>query len=152
MSQVFPGRYTADPQGAEPVVFLIGMRFNKPWKISNWWLVFNAMPKMINYLARNPEVGLLGHHLWLGRTTILVSYWRSNDHLHAFATDRDAPHLAPWREYMRKIGDDGSVGIWHETYLIGPGETTSIYGNMPRFGLAAATTHVPAGGRRTRVV
>jgi hypothetical protein len=30
-----------------------------------------------------------------------------------------------------------------ETYLVGPGSAETIYGNMPLFGLAAATTHVP---------
>ncbi|MEH2405548.1 monooxygenase family protein [Nostoc sp.] len=42
------------------------------------------------------------------------------------------------------IGADGSVGIWHETYLIEPGRYEAVYGNMPVFGLAAATKHVPA--------
>ncbi|WP_265578500.1 MULTISPECIES: DUF4188 domain-containing protein [unclassified Nostoc] len=51
--------------------------------------------------------------------------------------------------FNRKVlGTDGSVGIWHETYLIEPGRDEAIYGNMPVFGLAAATKHVPAMGRR----
>jgi hypothetical protein len=46
------------------------------------------------------------------------------------------------------IGADGSVGIWHETYLVQPGQYEAVYGNMPVFGLAAATAHLPAIGRR----
>ena len=42
---------------------------------------------------------------------------------------------------------DGSVGIFHETYLIPAGQYECVYGNMPVFGLAAATQHVPARGR-----
>src|SRR6266567_1704880 len=48
----------------------------------------------------------------------------------------------------KAIGSDGSVGIWHETYLVEPGRYEAVYGNMPVFGLASATKHVPAVGRR----
>jgi len=46
------------------------------------------------------------------------------------------------------VGNDGTVGIWHETYLVQAGQYEAVYGNMPIFGLAAATQHVPATGRR----
>ncbi len=42
---------------------------------------------------------------------------------------------------------DGSIGIWHETYLVEPGKFECVYGNMPPFGLAAATNSVKAEGR-----
>ncbi|XGW00663.1 MAG: DUF4188 domain-containing protein [Leptolyngbya sp. BL-A-14] len=58
------------------------------------------------------------------------------------------PHPLLPRRFNRAIGADGSVGIWHETYLIQPGQHESIYANMPVFGLAAATNHVPVTGRR----
>ncbi len=57
-------------------------------------------------------------------------------------------HLSAWRQFNKSIGSDGSVGIWHETYLVDPGKYEAVYGNMPVFGLAAATKHVPAVGRR----
>ena len=34
--------------------------------------------------------------------------------------------------------------IWHETFRVRAGEHEAVYGNMPVFGLAAASTHVPA--------
>jgi hypothetical protein len=40
------------------------------------------------------------------------------------------------------------VGIWHETYTVSPDQFESVYGNMPKFGLAAAMEHVQAVGRR----
>ncbi len=46
------------------------------------------------------------------------------------------------------MGADGSVGIWHETYLINPGNYEAIYGNMPIFGLAAATNHMPVTSKK----
>ena len=39
------------------------------------------------------------------------------------------------------------MGIWHETYVVQPGQYEAMYGNMPIFGLAAATKHIPAVGR-----
>ncbi|TNC18887.1 DUF4188 domain-containing protein [Amycolatopsis alkalitolerans] len=48
-----------------------------------------------------------------------------------------------WRSFNRKVGFTGDVGFWHETYVIAPGGYECIYGNMPRFGLAAAGEHVP---------
>jgi len=46
------------------------------------------------------------------------------------------------------IGSDGSVGIWHETYLVQAKEYECVYGNMPIFGLIRATTYVRAVGNR----
>ena len=38
------------------------------------------------------------------------------------------------------LGD--RTGIWHETYLVRAGEYEAVYGNMPTFGLAAASNAV----------
>jgi hypothetical protein len=80
-----------------------------------------------------------------GRITLMLQYWRSYEHLERFARDSDLPHLDAWRRWNRRLRDSGDAGIWHETYLVGPGSVESVYGNMPLFGLAAATTHVPVG-------
>jgi len=57
--------------------------------------------------------------------------------------------------FNQRVGDDGTVGIWHETYQVANGKYESIYANMPRFGLAVAGTHEPATGHlrdaRTRM-
>jgi hypothetical protein len=142
MAKVRTGRFTADVEG-DFVVFLIGMRFNKPWKVHKWWPVVSAMPKMLRALDQHPELGCLGGQQWIGRTTILVQYWRSFEDLDRFARDKDLPHLEPWRRFNRAIRDSGDVGIWHETYKVRAGEYEAIYGNMPVFGLAAASDHVP---------
>ncbi len=106
------------------------------------------MPRMLRHLAGDPDSGLLGWHLWRGRTVLVLQYWRSVDELIAFASDSRAPHAAAWREFNRLVGAGGSVGIWQETYVVGPGQAEVIYANMPRFGLAAATTHLPVGPGR----
>lgn len=144
---VFPGRYTA--QSDEPfVVFLIGMRINRLLAVRSWTRVVTAMPRMIAELKRNPELGLLhAEFLLYWRGIAVLQYWRSFDHLHSYAHARDANHLPAWTEFNRRVGGNGKVGIWHETYTVSPGQYECVYGNMPRFGLGAAVQHVPATGR-----
>ena len=138
------GRYSADIDG-DFVVFLIGMRFNRPLMVHKWLPVVRAMGRMLPLLDAHPELGCLGYQQWLGRTTILVQYWRDFESLDRFARDRDLPHLEPWRAFNRAVGRSGDVGIWHETFKVRAGEYEAIYGNMPAFGLARASTLVPVG-------
>ncbi len=142
MAEVHRGRFTAEVDG-EIVVFIIGMRINKPWKVWKWLPVFAAMPKMLAYLKSHPEKGLLGYS---GLFTI-IQYWRSFEDLDCFARDKDDPHLVPWRKYVRNIGNSGDVGVWHETYRVPAANIEAVYSNMPVSRLAAATRHVPIAKR-----
>jgi fumigallin biosynthesis monooxygenase-like protein len=148
MANVIPGRFTA--QTDDPfVVFLIGMRINKFFAFRKWIPVARTMGPMLRTLYQHPEKGFLGAEFYFNfRGPILIQYWRSFDDLEKFARDKSDPHLGAWRQFNKSIGSDGSVGIWHETYLVNPGEYEALYGNMPVFGLASATKHVPAVGRR----
>jgi len=74
---------------------------------------------------------------------VIVQYWRSFEHLEAFAKDTNDPHLGVWRRYWRRVGKSGRTGIWHETYLVRDGEYEAIYGNMPPFGLGKAGQLMP---------
>jgi hypothetical protein len=141
---VHTGRFTADVDG-DFVVFLIGMRFNKPLKVHRWFPVASAMPKMLRVLDQHPELGCLGYQQWIGRTTAIVSYWRDFASLDRFARDQDLPHLEPWRRFNRAIRASGDVGVWHETFRVRANEYEAIYANMQTFGLAAATGHIPVG-------
>jgi hypothetical protein len=148
MPQVIPGRFTA--QIDEPfVVFLIGMRINRFFAFSKWLPVARAMGPMLRTLYQNPDKGFLGGQTFFyWRGVGMVQYWRSFEDLETFARNPDDPHREAWRRFNQAVGADGSVGIWHETYLIQPGSYEAFYGNMPVFGLAAATQHVPVKGRR----
>lgn len=139
--EVRPGRYTAELSEEGVVVLLIGMRFNHWWRPDKWWFSFYSMIKLLRYLNKGDE-GLLQSRYWFGHTLLLVQYWRSLDEMMAFATDSKAPHAQVWREFNRRIGNDGSVGIYHETYQIEPGNCEAMYVNMPLFGLGGATRHV----------
>jgi hypothetical protein len=143
---VHPGRFAADIEG-DFVVFLIGMRFNQPWNVRSWLPVAKAMRPMLKMIDKHPELGCLGYHQWAGRTTFMVQYWRDFDSLDRFARDESLPHLEPWRAFNRAVGASDAVGIWHETYRVRAGEYEAVYGNMPVFGLARASRHVPVAER-----
>lgn len=142
MGDVRTGRWTADVDG-DFVVFLIGARVND--KLRFWRSLTDlggrrGMAHMLAYLSERPEKGLLGYQMGF---PVIVQYWRSFEHLEAFARDTDDPHLQPWRDFWRRVGKSGRTGIWHETYLVRAGEYEAVYGNMPPFGLGKATTLVP---------
>jgi len=145
MARVHTGRHTADLEGrdGEVVVFLIGLRVNRPWKLAQWWPVFSAMPRMLRYLQQHPEKGMLGYQQAFLPAPLLVQYWRSFEDLERFARDRDDPHLEPWRSFNRRVGASGDVGIWHETYRVRTSDIETVYANMPPHGLAAAVGTVP---------
>jgi hypothetical protein len=146
---VQPGRFTASIDG-DFVVFVIGMRINKFWKLHKWIPVARAMGPMIAELMRHPDKGMLGvRTMWAGRTVTLIQYWRSFEALEHFARDADDPHLQAWRNFNTKVGKSGDVGVYHETYRIPAGAYECIYSNMPVMGLAAANDaeHVPVARR-----
>jgi len=147
MAKVQRGRFTAEMDG-DFVVFIIGMRFNKLWKVHKWFPPFVAMPKMLRELQQHPEKGLLGARMSVGgRTITVVQYWRSFEHLERFAKNPDDPHLPAWRAFNKRVGASGDVGVYHETYRVGAGQHESIFSNMPVMGLAAAGTSVAVGKR-----
>jgi hypothetical protein len=149
MTQLIPERMTASLDG-DVVVFLIGMRVNSWWRVHQWLPMARAMRRMVRELEANPELGLLARQSWFsGRIPIDVQYWRSVDHLMAYAHGKSSEHLPAWRDFNRRMKNArGGVGIWHETYLVPAGNHETIYRNMPRFGLGRAGELVEATGRR----
>jgi hypothetical protein len=128
------------------VVFLIGMRINKPWKVHKWLPVFLAMPRMLKELQQHPESGFLGATNGL---TVIVQYWRSFDQLEAYARNGDREHWPAWVAFNKRTGASrGDVGIWHETYLVRAHEYEAVYSGMPPHGLGKVGTLVPASGVR----
>lgn len=147
MTNIIDDRMTARIEG-DFVVFLIGMRINKPWKPHKWLPVFLAMPKMIKELSRLPpdDTGFLGHN---GIGMAMVQYWRSFDHLERYARSQDHLHFPAWVDFNKRVkGARGDVGIWHETYLVPNGQYEAIYSGMPRYGLGRVAELIPATGNR----
>lgn len=147
MAEIRAERLTAETDG-DFVVFLIGMRFNKPWKIHRWLPVVLAMGRMLRELGPDRASGFLHAESWVGRTILVAQYWRSFEQLEQYALDKSREHLPAWKAFNQAVGSNGDVGIWHETYRVRPGDYECVYNNMPLFGLAKATRAVPATGRR----
>lgn len=147
MRNVVPGRFTAKMEGSF-VVFIIGMRINKRLAFHKWVPVATAMGGMLKELYQHPELGFLGttSH-WNMRELTQIQYWRSYVHLENYAR-HSHNHLTAWRKFNKAVGTDGTVGIFHETYLVEEGKYECLYGNMPVWGLAQAGEHVPAVGKR----
>ncbi len=146
MADIRAGRFTVITD--EPfVVFLIGMRINKFMRPDKWVPVGRSMPRMLKELYADRSTGFLGATTFLTWRGIgLMQYWRSFEDLESYARAKDGTHRSAWADFARNVGDDGTVGIWHETYPVEPGRYECIYGNMPPFGLGGALPAVPAKG------
>ncbi|MCU0482650.1 MAG: DUF4188 domain-containing protein [Anaerolineae bacterium] len=144
---VFSGRYTATLDG-DFVLFLIGARIPLRHLPKAGW-VGKAFGDMMKVLYQHPEKGFLGGESFTRLFPIMtfnMMYWRSYEHLEQFSRDKSDPHLEAWRRFNKEIGEDGTIGIWHETYLIKAGNYEVVYGNMPHFGMGKAGIHTPITG------
>lgn len=128
------------------VVFLIGARLTRWWKLPLHFWFARSMPKLLAELRARPESGFLGAEL-LGPTTN-VQYWRSAEQLMAYARAQDQSHFPYWVKFNRKLGKTGDFGIWHETYLVKAGQYECVYNHMPPFGLAKVGKIVETTGTR----
>ncbi|MDQ0230167.1 DUF4188 domain-containing protein [Metabacillus malikii] len=137
--KIYKGRYVVKSDESF-VIFIIGMRINKFFSFTKWIPVFRAMGPMLRELYQHPELGFYHtEYLINWRGVTLIQYWRSFEELEAYA--RGKTHATAWRNFNRTIKDDGSVGIFHETYKVQKNATEAIYNNMPKFGLANVFTH-----------
>jgi hypothetical protein len=149
MSRIIPGRVTA--RFDRPLaVFIIGLRINHFHKVGKWWPVAMAMGPMLKELAADPDSGFLGAETALAglRTVMLIQYWRNFDALETYARARDRQHWPAWTAFNKAVGNDGTVGIFHETYVVPAGGYETIYANMPPFGLGKIDGTEPATGSR----
>jgi len=108
MPTLFQQRMTAVTD-EEFVVFLIGMRINKPLKIHRWLPIARAMGQMITELNSEQGSDLLHVESWPGRTTIMVQYWKSLAALEAYAKNTNLP---AWSKFNKLVNSNGDVGIW----------------------------------------
>lgn len=148
MAEINVGRMTHSYDGGL-VVFLIGMRINRPSRPDLWLPALRAMPRMLAELSADPDSGFLGYRAFLGRSPFVVQWWSSEEKLYAYASDPHAEHRPAWTAFnasARKAA--GAVGVWHETYVVSRAET--MYVSMPTTGLAAATSLVPVGRNADR--
>lgn len=150
MARVQTGKWTHDLDGGV-VVFLVGMRINKPLRVRGWLPAFRAMPRMLRELQADPSSGFLGatQALVRGGGLMVVTYWRDMESLIAYAHAQDHEHRPAWAAFNRAARDaGGAAGIWHETYVVPKGAHESLYVDMPTQGIVAATTPQQVTPRR----
>ena len=70
----------------------------------------------------------------------------SLDDLLRYASNRERTHVPAWRRWVKEWGLSGALGVWHETYVIEPGQHETLYKQMPPFGLGKVGPLVPAEG------
>ena len=87
MAKVNKGRHTAAAGADGKILFLIGMRINKPLQFWKWLPVFVAMPRMLAELQKNRDLGLVGRPRTMlsGRVITVWQYWNSFEQLQAYA-------------------------------------------------------------------
>lgn len=147
MAKVINQRMTVKIEG-DFVVFLLGMRINRFWKFHKWFPIASSLPKMLKELSTNPDNGFLGYEMYGGLSPVIIQYWRSFEHLEAYAKDRNGTHYPTWKAFNKNIRSNGDVGIWHETYKVSVGDYECIYNNMPTHGLGKVAELIPATGKR----
>lgn len=147
--------------GGDLVLFLIGMRIHRPWRLDVVGRVFAAMPRMIAELERNrqaagrgeaDDLGFLGvRYLLDGAHPMVLQYWRSTEDLYRYAANTDMRHRPAWTAFYRYAAKaPEAVTIWHETYEVKAGSHESVYAGPARFGLAAIDGVVPISQRGER--
>jgi hypothetical protein len=139
--ETLPGRWVAAaPPGTALVLF--GLRVNRWGRVLSWLPLVRALRRMIAEAGARPEAsGLLWARQWRdGRVFTVLSYWRDFESAMAWAQDGRFVHRGVWRKYNRgRVGDSGDVGLWHEVVTIDPDRLHTIYRDIDRRGLAAAT-------------
>lgn len=149
-AMIMKGRMT-DAHVGPLVVFIIGLRINSFHKVGKWLPVLRAMGPMIAELSQNSDSGFMGSEYALCslRQVLLLQYWRDFESLERYARARDAKHWPAWTSFNKSVGNDGTVGIYHETFVVPSAAHETLYANMPPFGLGKLAGLIAASGSRT---
>ena len=158
MARIQQGRTTHDHDG-EIAVFLIGVRFTRLHRVDQWLPVVRAMTRMLTELygakaaaasGEGEDLGFLDARSVIdGKGLTVVQYWRSTADIYAYASAPTHAHRPAWTAFHSRAREAaGAVGIWHVTYAVAAGAHESLSVGMPPFGIARATTSVPADGSR----
>ena len=151
-TDVITGRWVADPPPGITLV-LFGLRVNRWARVWSWLPLVRALRRMLAGAEASPDdSGLLWASSWRdGRTFTVLSYWRDMEIAMGWAQDARFRHVSVWRRYNRgRVGDSGDVGLWHEVIEIDPERLHTIYRDMDRRGLAAATRYEEAHAAHLR--
>ena len=150
--------HVTDTHDDEVVVFMLGMKVLRPWRVDQWGFVTVAMARMMTEIETNrrlkvgtdDDLGYLGGFSTMGlHGPVVTQYWRSSDDLIRYAHDTDRVHRGAWLQLYRLAhrSSKAGVGLWHETYVVPAGQHETIYGNMKPIGLGKLVGAVPLNER-----
>lgn len=150
---VLRGRWAAEIDG-DFCVFHIGIILNGEIPNKEMDDISKAFDAMHRELEADPEkYGFYGSTRYVTSNprvdgSLTVQYWRSQDHLNAYARERMAKHFPAmvWSAGVMKLS--AHVGFWHESFKVHAGEYEGVYVNCPRILLGKAGRVVPAKGQR----
>jgi hypothetical protein len=148
MTEIIDEQVTGELDGGF-VVFRLGMRINRLWKVHRWLPILRAAGRMIDEVESDPDTGFLAFERRFGiRDLETVQYWRSFEDLRNYALDPDSSHAPAMRSTMERMEESDDVGLWHELYVVDDDSYETVYYNTPPTGLGKAGTLHPAEGTR----
>jgi Domain of unknown function (DUF4188) len=150
---VHRGRWAGQIEG-DFCVFHIGIILNGHIPTNELKRIGEAFGNMHKELEADPEKwGFYGSTNYTSTNIrvdlgLTVQYWRSQDHLNAYARQNMAKHFPAmiWSSKIMKVSDH--IGFWHESFKVHAGEYEAIYVNCPQILLGKAGTLVKAAGSR----
>lgn len=151
MGKLNTGRMMADLED-EFLFFIIELQVHKLWRFRKWYPAVQGMNRMLAELIAEKEYGLLSFEYYFAfRRQLFIMYWRSYEHMHNWALNKDATHIAGWRMLNKLMKDyPDIIGFWHESYVVQPYQYESFYRNVPTVGLGRAGELLPVkGGMKT---
>ncbi|MDX1438035.1 MAG: DUF4188 domain-containing protein [Anaerolineales bacterium] len=150
MSERIGSRMMADLEG-EFLVFIIELQVHKLLSFRKWYPAVTAMNRMLAELMEKPEYGLLSFEYWFAfRRQLFLTYWRSFEHMHDWALNKDAAHIPGWKMLNQLMKDHPDIiGFWHESFVVQPYQYEAFYRNVPAVGLGRAGSLLPLKGRAT---
>ncbi|CAG8980998.1 hypothetical protein HYALB_00013318 [Hymenoscyphus albidus] len=147
------GSFSASPSSQEVVVFILGARSNhNEGRFAPGFKafadVFGAMWQELG--ANRTKWGYLGKTSTLystdadsGNTMAWISYWKSLEHLQAFA--KSPVHQKGLNLFFEGQKKHPHLGIMHESYSVPKGHWETVYHNFKPFGFGQ-TKHVRGQG------
>ncbi|MCJ1433422.1 hypothetical protein MMC27_002782 [Xylographa pallens] len=147
------GSLDGPPTQSNVVLFVVGARANESLGMSApdfrelrknflaMWDEAEANRELYGYLGKTAP--LVSAEMGSGNALMTMSYWKSIEHLHAFA--RRPAHMRGWDWIIKATKDNPSVGFMHEVYSSPGGQWQNVYYNFRPFGLAQTKYMVQSG-------
>lgn len=137
------GSISEKPADKGLVVFILGANSNHPMGLfapgfkslgdyfQNMWNDAEANREKWGYLGKATTMPMATAG---GNVLVTISYWKSIEHLHAFA--HGPTHRLGWDWWAAQNKKYPHIGIMHETYGVPAGGWENIYQNFQPFGMA----------------